>query len=111
MSRAHRQEVLDDHMNDSNWKKMVGAGVYMLLLLISMLRVLTVLALIGKMDRADEGLATMSLLQNGNAKNVMHCPQEALDEKYTRQKHQMASNSILIYWAISLDSEKRIKGS
>ncbi|KAJ6619130.1 hypothetical protein B0H10DRAFT_2026900 [Mycena sp. CBHHK59/15] len=102
MSRAHRQEVLDDYMNDSNWKKMVGAGVYMLLLLISMLR----------MDRADEGLATMSLLQNGNTKNVMHCPQEALDEKYTRQKHQMASNSILIYWAISLDSvRRRIKGS
>ncbi|KAJ6556077.1 hypothetical protein B0H19DRAFT_947493 [Mycena capillaripes] len=26
MSRAHRQEVLDEHMNDSNWKKLVGAG-------------------------------------------------------------------------------------
>ncbi|KAJ7637930.1 hypothetical protein DFH06DRAFT_1002060 [Mycena polygramma] len=40
MSRAHRQEVLDDYMNDSNWKKMCGA----------------VNALIGKMDRASEGL-------------------------------------------------------
>ncbi|KAJ6570386.1 hypothetical protein B0H10DRAFT_2108373 [Mycena sp. CBHHK59/15] len=103
MSRAHRQEVLDDYMNDSNWKKMVGASVYMLLLLISMFRVLTVLALIGKMDRADEGLA-----KNGNTKNVMHCPREALEEKYTRQKHQMASNSILIYWA---KRRRRIKGS
>jgi hypothetical protein len=27
MSRAHRQEVLDDYMNDSNWKKLVGAGM------------------------------------------------------------------------------------
>jgi hypothetical protein len=26
MSTAHRQEVLDDHMNDSNWKKMVSIG-------------------------------------------------------------------------------------
>ncbi|KAF8206629.1 hypothetical protein K438DRAFT_1756006 [Mycena galopus ATCC 62051] len=42
MSRAHRQEVLDDYMNDSNWKKLVGA----------------VSALIRKMDRATEGLAS-----------------------------------------------------
>lgn len=28
MSRAHRQEVLDEYMNDSNWKKMCGAGTY-----------------------------------------------------------------------------------
>jgi hypothetical protein len=26
MSTSHRQEVLDDHMNDSNWKKLVGIG-------------------------------------------------------------------------------------
>ena len=26
MSKAHRQEVLDDHMRDSNWKKLVGIG-------------------------------------------------------------------------------------
>ena len=26
MSCAHRQEVLDDYMNDSNWKKLVGTG-------------------------------------------------------------------------------------
>jgi hypothetical protein len=24
MSKAHRQEILDDHMRDSNWKKIVG---------------------------------------------------------------------------------------
>jgi hypothetical protein len=27
MSRAHRQEVLDDYMNDSNWKKMCGTSM------------------------------------------------------------------------------------
>ncbi|KAJ7315610.1 hypothetical protein DFH08DRAFT_715438 [Mycena albidolilacea] len=27
MSCAHRQEVLDDYMNDSNWKKMCGTGM------------------------------------------------------------------------------------
>lgn len=26
MSLAHRQEVYDDHMRDSNWKKLVGLG-------------------------------------------------------------------------------------
>ena len=26
MSKAHRAEVFDDHMRDSNWKKMVGMG-------------------------------------------------------------------------------------
>jgi hypothetical protein len=36
MSKAHRQEMLDDHMLDSNWKKMVHIGRlvgYLLLLL------------------------------------------------------------------------------
>lgn len=28
MSEAHRQEVLDDYMNDSNWKKMVRISKY-----------------------------------------------------------------------------------
>jgi hypothetical protein len=26
MTTSHRQETLDDHMNDSNWKKLVGMG-------------------------------------------------------------------------------------
>ena len=26
MSKAHRAEVYDDHMEDSNWKKLVGMG-------------------------------------------------------------------------------------
>ena len=29
MSKAHRQETLDDYMRDSNWKKTVGIGVYL----------------------------------------------------------------------------------
>ncbi|KAJ7457161.1 hypothetical protein B0H11DRAFT_2199920 [Mycena galericulata] len=44
MSRAHRQEVLDGYMNDSNWKKMVGS----------------VRALIAKMDRAEEGFESLN---------------------------------------------------
>jgi hypothetical protein len=28
MSKAHRQEVLDDNMYDSNWKKWVGIGTF-----------------------------------------------------------------------------------
>ena len=26
MSTSHRREVIDDHMNDSNWKKLVNLG-------------------------------------------------------------------------------------
>jgi len=26
MSKAHRAELYDDHMRDSNWKKLVGMG-------------------------------------------------------------------------------------
>jgi hypothetical protein len=26
MSTSHRREVIDDHMNDSNWKKLIGTG-------------------------------------------------------------------------------------
>lgn len=28
MSTSHRKEVIDDHMNDSNWKKLVGMGKF-----------------------------------------------------------------------------------
>ena len=28
MSKAHRQETLDDYMRDSNWKKTVGISKY-----------------------------------------------------------------------------------
>ncbi|KAJ7026029.1 hypothetical protein C8F04DRAFT_1268624 [Mycena alexandri] len=42
MSLTHQQEVLNDYMNDSNWKKMCGA----------------VAALVVKMDCADEGFGT-----------------------------------------------------
>jgi hypothetical protein len=28
MSTSHRREVIDDHMNDSNWKKLVDAGEF-----------------------------------------------------------------------------------
>lgn len=30
-SPQHRREIIDDHMNDSNWKKLLGMGVYKLL--------------------------------------------------------------------------------
>ena len=29
MSKAHRHEVLDDYMQQSNWKKMVGIGTFL----------------------------------------------------------------------------------
>ena len=30
MTKAHRQETLDDYMRDSNWKKTVGIGKFLL---------------------------------------------------------------------------------
>ncbi|KAI6028111.1 hypothetical protein EDC04DRAFT_2605846 [Pisolithus marmoratus] len=32
MTQAHRQEVYDDHMRDSNWKKLVGMGKFVFFL-------------------------------------------------------------------------------
>ena len=31
MTLAHRWEVLNDHMRDVNWKKLVGMGLYLVL--------------------------------------------------------------------------------
>jgi len=31
MSKAHRQETLDDYMRDSNWKKTVGIGEFIII--------------------------------------------------------------------------------
>ena len=30
MSKSHRQETLDDYMRDSNWKKIVGIGEFLI---------------------------------------------------------------------------------
>ena len=35
MSLAHRQEVLDDYMNDSNWRKITRIGAKMVVYLIN----------------------------------------------------------------------------
>jgi Kyakuja-Dileera-Zisupton transposase len=32
MSQAHRQEVLDNYMNDSNWKKLIKSGMILMCL-------------------------------------------------------------------------------
>ena len=29
MSTSHRREVIDDHMNDSNWKKLIDLGKFL----------------------------------------------------------------------------------
>ena len=39
MSKAHRQETLDDYMRDSNWKKTVGIGKFLLVLKMVFIRV------------------------------------------------------------------------
>src|ERR1700744_6649762 len=31
MSTSHRREVIDDHMNDSNWKKLIDLGKFLLM--------------------------------------------------------------------------------
>ena len=57
MSSAHRQEVLDDFMMDSNWKKVVNMPTF----------------LTGKLDRAREGLEeiVMSRAQNDTVANTI----------------------------------------
>jgi hypothetical protein len=37
MATSHRREVIDDHMNDSNWKKLVDIGKFPLICTVSVL--------------------------------------------------------------------------
>jgi hypothetical protein len=59
MSRAHRQEVLDDYMNDSNWKKMVRSGMFSSQLAVIIILAYTGLAqaLVKKWEKAVVGYA------------------------------------------------------
>ena len=54
MSASHRQEVLDDIMIDSNWKKLVGMPKF----------------LMAKLDRAQSGLTEMREALDGLSKSV-----------------------------------------
>lgn len=38
---AHRMEVLDDHMGDSNWKKIIGTGNAAWLFLLNQITIFT----------------------------------------------------------------------
>lgn len=61
MSQCHRQEILDDHMRDSNWKKMVGIGKYLLRSLNYLVMLRTVKTLIKKHARAVKGVKDTKL--------------------------------------------------
>lgn len=57
MSLAHRQEVLDDYMNDSNWRKITRIGMKLLIFIMSR-RLIAVLAdtIATKWRRAQDGI-------------------------------------------------------
>jgi hypothetical protein len=57
MSKAHRQETLDDYMRDSNWKKTVQIGEFFLLCpMVSLFIVVKVPTLLTKLRRSQLGL-------------------------------------------------------
>lgn len=57
MSVAHRQEVLDDYMNDSNWKKVIRISMYEVFVLnCPWLRVCVAETIATKWMRAEEGV-------------------------------------------------------
>ena len=62
MSKAHRQEVLDDNMYDSNWKKWVGIGKLCLILPVGGSSHLSsaVASLCKKYERAENSVETMN---------------------------------------------------
>lgn len=61
MSQHHRQEILDDHMRDSNWKKMVGIGKYLFCSQNYLFTFQTVKTLIKKHTRAVKGVKDTKL--------------------------------------------------
>ena len=62
MSKAHRQEVLDDNMYDSNWKKWVGIGMFPQSILIKVVyqMVSLVASLCRKYQKAEATVETMN---------------------------------------------------
>jgi hypothetical protein len=62
MSKAHRQETLDDYMRDSNWKKTVGIGKYFgptlryFLFIVYIYLLILVSTLLTKLKRSQIGL-------------------------------------------------------
>ena len=62
MSKAHRQEVLDDNMYDSNWKKWVGIGEFYLFLPVggSLHSFSAVASLCNKYHKAKASVETMN---------------------------------------------------
>lgn len=60
MSKAHRQEVLDDNMYDSNWKKWVGIGMYLSIYFMKVThRHSKVTSLCQKFQKAKDAIETM----------------------------------------------------
>jgi hypothetical protein len=58
MSKAHRQETLDDYMRDANWKKMVGIGTFFVLAetMVDNVTFLLVPTLLTKLKRSEVGI-------------------------------------------------------
>ena len=56
MSLAHRQEVIDAHMNYSNWKKLVRIGMHILNTMRTFILILIVPALLKRWKRLQSGL-------------------------------------------------------
>jgi hypothetical protein len=77
-SLAHRAEVLDDHMNDSNWKKMIGIGIYYFYYIISLLHTLPLVkAIIRRYHRATENVVDARIaFDNLNEAAPAHCVAE-----------------------------------
>ena len=71
MSKAHRQEVLDDNMYDSNWKKWVGIGKSHLSIYDSgLLKLFTVASLCRKYQKAKAAAETMVLAVEELTKSI-----------------------------------------
>jgi Kyakuja-Dileera-Zisupton transposase len=65
MSIAHRQEVLDDYINDSNWKKLLHICKFSIWHLLSRLTVCKAERLVHKFTTAKADLETTEIAYNG----------------------------------------------
>ena len=95
MSLSHRQEVLDAHMNHSNWKKLVRIGASILIILAYQSdRCIIVPALLKRWKRVDSGLDASSKAYNDLSEHLKDRTMEWLIEdqeaQETRQQNPAA---------------------
>lgn len=88
---AHRSEILDDHMNHSNWKKLIGMGNHYYIKLPNPSNLPSVSTLVRKLKRARELLASSEesyhkLTASADPNDIVRWKRDAADAQARRDE-------------------------